>query len=215
MQQHANRPLVFGSQLIGVLVVILTLVTRQAELRSTRPVGDKTQIAAQLDQNGDYFARLWDDPLAQMSTFKTASQEQSDAARKALLPSGTMKADVGENAPAPANARTPSPAQQPAVSATTGTTASGPQDQKASQTTAQSTTEKNIFIWNILDARPPAEIKERRLRIRYAVVSALLAEGYLPTNESLLIPLGSPPVGYYETFRLRSNDTRNKDPFSL
>jgi len=41
MPQDANGPLVFGSQLIGVLVVILTLVTRQAELRSTRPVGDK------------------------------------------------------------------------------------------------------------------------------------------------------------------------------
>src|SRR6476646_7932341 len=95
--QDANRPLVFGSQLIGVLVVILTLVTCQAELRSTRPVGNKTQIAAQLDQNGDYFARLWDDPLAQMSTLKIASQEQSDAARKALSPSGTMKADVDKN----------------------------------------------------------------------------------------------------------------------
>jgi hypothetical protein len=73
MPQDANRPLVFGSQLIGVLVVILTLVTRQAELRSTRPVGDKKQIAAELDQNGDYFARLWDDPLAQLSTFQIAS----------------------------------------------------------------------------------------------------------------------------------------------
>ena len=187
MPPDANRPLVFGSQLIGVLVVILTLVTRQAELRSTRPVGDKTGIAAQLDQNGDYFARLWDDPLAKMSTFA-----------------------------APANEPTPSLAQQLAVSAaTTKTTASAPQDQKISQTMAHSTTEKNIFIWNVLDARPPPEIKERRLRIRYAVVSALLAEGYLPTNESLLIPLGSPPVGYYETFHLRSNDTGNKDPFQF
>jgi len=81
MPQDANRPLVFGSQLIGVLVVILTLVTRQAELRSTRPVGDKKQIAAELDQNRDYFARLWDDPLAQLSTFQIASQEKSDAVR--------------------------------------------------------------------------------------------------------------------------------------
>jgi hypothetical protein len=216
MPQDANRPLVFGSQLIGVLVVILTLVTRQAELRSTRPVGDKKQIAAQLDQNGDYFARLWDDPLAQLSTFQIASQEQSDAAQKALSPSGTMEADMGKDAPAPANVRIPSPAEQLAVSAaTTGTTASVRQDQKASQTPAQSAAGKSIFIWNILDARPLPEIKERRLRIRYAVVSALLAEGYLPTNESLLIPLGSAPVGYYETFRLRSNDTRNKDPFQF
>jgi hypothetical protein len=216
MPQDANRPLVFGSQLIGVLVVILTLVTRQAELRSTRPVGDKKQIAAQLDQNGDYFARLWDDPLAQLSTFQIASQEHSDAPRKALSPSGTMEADVGKNTPAPANGRTPSPAEQLAVStATTRTTASVRQDQKPSQIPAQSIAGKSIFIWNILDARPPPEIKERRLRIRYGVVSALVAEGYLPTTESLLIPLGSPPVGYYETFRLRSNATAGKNRFQF
>jgi len=156
MPQDANRPLVFGSQLIGVLVVILTLVTRQADLRSTRPVGDKKQIAAQLDQNGDLSARLWDDPLA-----------------------------------------------------TTGTMVSVGQDQKTSQAPAKSTAGKGIFIWNILDARPLPEVKESRLRIRYAVVSAVLAEGYLPTNESLLIPLGSPPVAYYETFRLRSDVTQH------
>lgn len=153
--QDANRPLVFGSQLIGVLVVILTLVTRQAELRSTRPVGDKKQIAAQLDQSGYLSTRLWDDPLA-----------------------------------------------------TTGTMVSV-QDQKTSQPPAKSTAGKGIFIWNILDARPLPEVKESRLRIRYAVVSAVLAEGYLPTNESLLIPLGSPPVAYYETFRLRSDVTQH------
>ena len=156
MPQDANRPLVFGSQLIGVLVVILTLVTRQADLRSTRPVGDKKQIAAQLDQNGDLSARLWDDPLA-----------------------------------------------------TTGTMVSVGQDQKTSQAPAKSITGKGIFIWNILDARPLPEVKESRLRIRYAVASAVLAEGYLPTNESLLIPLRSPPVAYYETFRLRSDVTQH------
>ena len=156
MPQDANRPLVFGSQIIGVLVVILTLVTRQAELRSTRPVGDKKQIAAQLDQSGYLSTRLWDDPLA-----------------------------------------------------TTGTMVSVGQDQKTSQAPAKSTAGKGIFIWNILDARPLPEVKESRLRIRYAVVSAVLAEGYLPTNESLLIPLGSPPVAYYETFRLRSDVTQH------
>ena len=45
---------------------------------------DKDQIAAQPDQNVDYSARLWDDPLAQLSTFQIASQGQLDAARKSL-----------------------------------------------------------------------------------------------------------------------------------
>jgi hypothetical protein len=175
MPQDANRPLVFGSQLIGVLVVILTLVTRQAELRSTRPVGavgDKKQIAP-VYQDGNLSARLWDDPLAKLSTSEIASQEQ-------LAPSAAI----------------------------TGTTASVDQDQKTSQAPVESTAGKGIFIWNILDARPLPEVKESRLRIRYAVVSAVLAEGYLPTNESLLIPLGSPPGGYYETFRLRPDVTQ-------
>ncbi len=215
MPQDANRPLVFGSQVIGVLVVILTLITRQAELRSTRPVGDKKQIAAQLDQNGDYSARLWDDPLAQLSTFEIVSAKQSDTGRKPASPSGTMQPDV-ENTPALADMRTLSPTRQLTDSAATdGTMGSVRQDQKIPQTPAQSTTGKSIFIWNILDARPLPEIKESRLRIRYAVVSALLAEGYLPTNESLLVPLGFPSVGYYETFRLRPNDTRNRDPFQF
>jgi hypothetical protein len=210
MPQDANRPLVFGSQIIGVLVVILTLVTRQAELRSARPVGDKKQIAAQLDQNGDFSARLWDDPLAKLSTFEIASQEQSGAARKALSTFGTMEADVDKNASASANVRNSLLSQQLAASAAnTGTTTSVGQDQKTSQTPAESTAGKGIFIWNILDARPLPEVKESRLRIRYAVVSAVLAEGYLPTNESLLIPLGSSPVAYYETFRLRSDVTQH------
>src|SRR5262249_31449999 len=153
---------------------------------------------------GDYFARLWDDPLAQMPTFEIVSKGQLDAARKAPSPSETRKTHTNQNAPAPANTQPPFEAQEPAVpAANTGITASVPQDQKTSQSTAQSTTGKNIFIWNILDARPPPEIKERRLRIRYAVVSAVLADGYLPTNESLLVPFGSPSIGYYETFRLR------------
>jgi len=132
MPQDANRPIVFGSQLIGVLVVILTMMTRQAELRSTRPVGDKKQIAP-VYQDGNLSARLWDDPLAKLSTVEIASQEQSDAARKAPSTSGTMEADVDKNASASANVRNSLASQQLVHSAaTTGTTASIGQDQKTS-----------------------------------------------------------------------------------
>jgi hypothetical protein len=44
-------------------------------------------------------------------------------------------------------------------------------------------------IWNILNASQVAEIRERRLRIRYAAVSAVLTADYLPLRESLLTRL--------------------------
>jgi len=58
------------------------------------------------------------------------------------------------------------------------------------------------------------EIKERRLRIRYATVSAVLTANYLPKRESSLSPLTRKPsesqtaqegkdlIGYYETFQV-------------
>jgi hypothetical protein len=223
MAQDANRPLVIGSQLVGVLVVILTLMTRQAELRSTRPVGEKTQVKAKLDENNDYSARLWDDPLAPLQTFEVAQAEQTDASRSASSAAATSVQNT-ERTPAvspgagPANtAATSSPAATPpAVTAGPSPSASADrslespsgrgerktsiaQNQQASQ---QPFTSDSLFLWNIVDARPLPEIKERRLRIRYAVVSALAARGYLPTNESLLVPAGFPTIGYRETFRL-------------
>ncbi len=63
MVYDGNRLIVFGSQLIGVLIVIVGLLTQQADLRSPRPVGKKTPGPAESSQTGDRFARLWDDPL--------------------------------------------------------------------------------------------------------------------------------------------------------
>ena len=68
-----------------------------------------------------------------------------------------------------------------------------------------------IFLWNILDARPIPDEIERRLRVRYAVVSAVEAAGYLPYRESVLVPInlenekdaknGAFKIGYFETFQ--------------
>ncbi|HEV2804242.1 MAG TPA: hypothetical protein VGW57_04835 [Chthoniobacterales bacterium] len=57
-----------------------------------------------------------------------------------------------------------------------------------------------------MDANLVPEVKERRLRARYAIVSTIAAAGYLPLRESLLSPIygesseDSRPVGYFETF---------------
>jgi hypothetical protein len=165
--QDTNRVAVFGSQLLGVLIVIATVLTQQGELHSWRPTGTKTQSAAQEDQNGDKFARLWEDPLEDLPTFQAG----------ALSPSPT---------PAAQNQGVPAPLASGSV--------------------------KYTFLWNIVDARPLPEVTERRLRTRYALVSAILADGYLPLRESVLSPLfeAGPEtlpakehklIGRFETFR--------------
>lgn len=171
MFQDANKLVVFGSQLVGVIIVIVGLLTQQAELHSPRPrpPGSKMSDGTGSERKGERFARLWDDPLEDVVAFETASPKQP-------LPDGTStRLD---------------PSSSPAAQA--------------------STTGKKLLLWNILDARQVPEIKEIRLRTRYAVVSALLTAGYLPERESMLSPLTPSSlaepnakniIGYFETFR--------------
>ncbi|MEY2562062.1 MAG: hypothetical protein QOH88_255 [Verrucomicrobiota bacterium] len=175
MVQDANKLVVFGSQLLGVLIVIAGLWTQQAKLQSPRPSGGRTPASASADRKGERFARLWDDPF----------------------PEGFENSVVKPRAggPAPETIASPPPASQ------------SPSPAK------QSPTYKKLLIWNVLDARQVPEIKERRLRIRYAAVSAVLTADYLPARESSLSPLTEKPsetgtvpegkelIGYFETFR--------------
>lgn len=184
MLQDANKLVVFGSQLVGVIIVVVGLLTQQAKLHSPRPAGSKTQIVAEPDRKGDRFARLWDDPLEDLPAFQVVSQTQ--------MPSATTP---GEG-PSPITAVAALPPSVPL-----------PQSSQSPSAT------KKLLIWNILDARPVPEIKERRLRTRYAIVSALLTADYLPLRESLLSPLvlensggavdldAKNLLGYFETFR--------------
>jgi hypothetical protein len=181
---EGNRLVVFGSQLIGVVIVIVGLFTQQGELHSWRPTGTKNQVSPEPQIQGK-FARLWDDPLEDMPAFPVVSKKQSDSAKEAL------------------NAN-PSQELQPAESS-------------SSETSRPAPAANYLFLWNILDARPLPESRERRLRIRYAVVSAILTEGYLP----LLSPRHRPPlvsvfddkqkrVGYFETFRRAGSQGNGK-----
>ena len=52
MIQDANKLVVFGSQFIGVIIVVVGLLTQQAELRSPRPAGSKSDILAKRDEKG-------------------------------------------------------------------------------------------------------------------------------------------------------------------
>ena len=162
--QDGNRLAVFGSQLIGVVIVIVSLLTQQGELHSVRPQSRaKISPAAKADVKTDTFARLWDDPLQDSSNVRIPPEEAST-----------------EN-PSQELAASPSAMPMPSPTATPKQTS-------------------YIFLWNILDAGPWPDVRERRLRIRYAIVSAILAEGYRPSHASVLRSLQT-RVGRFETFR--------------
>ena len=197
MIQDGSRVAVVGSQLLGVFIVIFTVLTRQEELHSWRPTGTKTQQNAQEDQAGNKFARLWDDPLKDLPTFQ-----------------------VGAALPTPA-APAPSPALTPTATATPTGNLTATQDQ--AKPALASGPVKYTFLWNIADARQLPETTELRIRTRYALLSAILAEGYLPLRESVLNPLYEPRseslpvkerklIGCFETFRkadsVRANQWR-------
>ena len=77
-----NRLVVFGSQLIGVVIVIVGLLTQQGELHSLRPTGTKNQVAGKWQPKAERFARLWDDPLEDMPAFQVVSNKQSNSAEE-------------------------------------------------------------------------------------------------------------------------------------
>jgi hypothetical protein len=127
MVQDANKLVVFGSQLVGVIIVIVGVLTQQAKLHSPRPTSGKAQITSEAAQGGDHFARLWDDPLEDLSSFESVAPK--------LFPATALPTTA-----------TPSPSS----------TKEAP---------------KRLLIWNVLDARAAPEIRERRLRTRYAIAS--------------------------------------------
>ena len=220
MANDGNRVVVFGSQLIGVLIVVVGLLTQQAELRSPRPSGSKTQVAGEPDPRGDKFARLWDDPLDNLPTFKVAAPT---ATRGAQPTPGELGPGEG---PPPSNAVAPRPleaaniagggiANAPAASGTAVEQPIAQQSQRGPIALSKvlRPASKALVIWNILDARPLSEVRELRLRTRYAIVSALMTARFLPERESVLLPLFPPaapqvagstaavePIGYYEAF---------------
>jgi hypothetical protein len=185
--QSANKLVVFGSQLVGVLIVVVGLWTQQSNLQSPRPVEGKAPTSASTDRKGDRFARLWDDPFPDASEIAVAKP-----------PAGPPSAST-----------VPQPSSAPSSPAPIPSSSPGP---VASPSRIKELPNK-LLIWNLLDARQIAEIKERRLRIRYATVSAVLTADYLPARESSLSPLTGKPsktatapegkdlIGYFETFR--------------
>jgi hypothetical protein len=263
MVQDGNKLVVFGSQLIGVVIVIVGLLSQQSELHSPRPPGSKTQVGAMPDASGNRFARLWEDPLEDLRTFEPVSSQPSSSPSPTASASPSQQASASPAPPGQAGA-SPTPediagqgpdAERIAAQTKNGVTPAQspkPQPPETGNTPASSVatirarpiqqnqarplqvaptsptplptgavqtgsptprpTVKYIFFWNILDARPIPDEIERRLRIRYAIVSAVEAAGYLPYRESVLVPINvdtekdprnpasTKLIGYFETF---------------
>jgi hypothetical protein len=263
MVQDGNKLVVFGSQLIGVVIVIVGLLNQQSELHSPRPPGSKTQVGAMPDASGNRFARLWEDPLEDLRTFERVSSQPSSSPSPTASASPSQQASASPAPPRQADASPTPPdipgegpdAERNAAQTKNGVTPAQPPTPQRPETgntpappvatirappieqnqarrlqvaptsptplptgagpTGSPTpppTVKYIFFWNILDARPIPDEIERRLRIRYAIVSAVEAAGYLPYRESVLVPINvdtekdpknaasTKLIGYFETF---------------
>jgi hypothetical protein len=242
MVQDANKLVVFGSQLVGVLIVVVGLWTQQSKLQSPRPSGGKTPAIASADRKGDRFARLWDDPFPDVSeaaVLKPPTGGPSPTTIAQPSPPPVLPSPIPSNSPGPVSiaAKSPPPVavspervqpcrqvraskvkkSPPAVTLPSPVEFSSPSPLPTAAIPTpvppSPSPIKKLIIWNILDAGQVPEIKERRLRIRYATVSAVLTAGYLPTRESSLSPLiykasetageqeGKDLIGFFETFR--------------
>ena len=200
MVQDANKLVVFGSQLLGVIIVVVGLWTQQANLKSPRPAGGKIATVAGPDRDEDRFARLWDDPFPETSELAVLKP-----------PKGGASAATSAEPPAPVS---PSPS--------VSSTSPGPEGAASPSPSPNGPPVKKLLIWNLVDPQQIPEIKERRLRIRYASVSAVLSADYLPARESSLTklkrkpqksseaPAGTDIIGYFETFKALPN---RKAPF--
>lgn len=89
MNDSINKVLVFGSQIVTVILVVSGAVLQQSALRSSRPPGQGTNLAHDA-ASGDRYARLWEDPLSGLEAFKPMPETQAELdAGEAPAQSGT------------------------------------------------------------------------------------------------------------------------------
>src|SRR5881227_2230890 len=98
--QDRNQVAVVVSQVLGVFLVMITLITQHGQLHSLQPTGTKNQAAAQEDEEGNKFARLWEDPLEGFPTFQVAAVSPSPSPTSTLSPSPTSS-PMSTSSPSP------------------------------------------------------------------------------------------------------------------
>jgi hypothetical protein len=176
MDDSINRALVFGSQLLALILVFTGAILQESQLQSARPTEAGGQIAS--DTTGPYsdrFARNWDDPLELFQTFTPVP----------------LAATPASSPPPP---ETPENVARQSIESNNADPAKGKLLQDAVPTIGRSfkvSSESSVLIlWNIIDARPLPEAREARLRSRYAISTVLAASGYQENKKSTLLGLG-------------------------
>lgn len=134
-------------------------------------------------------------PLNSVVASPTAARPTTRASPDRCSPSISSLVTKLPPLPSPTPTTTPTPTSTPSPTPTPSPTAGpspasdAPTSPSASLTSAPAHEPDNLVIWNILDASSIAEARERRLRVRYAVVSAILTADYMPLRESSLTRL--------------------------
>lgn len=190
---NLNKALVLGSQVLAVIFIFAGSFLQRAQLNTARPPGTGGE-EVKLSGAGDRYARLWEDPLRDYPM-------QSD--RQVV----DATAEEADPEPPSDGARPWTAMPEQSVAQMQGVMKSA-EDEEGDR--------RPLVLWNVIDARPTPEARERRLRARYALITALAAEGYLPKLDSALrgfrLPLDWDPdggsferskmreLGYYEPF---------------
>ncbi|MET0253706.1 MAG: hypothetical protein ABW214_06710 [Terrimicrobiaceae bacterium] len=163
MNFDAHRSLVFGSQVIAVLLVVASLVGQRAELRSQRP-GARQDDAFKSET---LRVRLWDDPFRVLRELNEALARTGPEDHAARLKVEQPYRNIAQ--------------QQELAGQMVGASSAPPAGQMVGDRPALP--EKTLILMIVLDGRSTPEAEELRLRSRYAVVSALSTAGYRPVSD--------------------------------
>jgi hypothetical protein len=160
MKLDAHPFLVFGSQALALLMIMIGVVGQRAALHSERPrLGERGELWD--DRKQVFLARLWEDPFRPLVSDQQKSSLRSATAQETQPPVQEFNTNVRR--------RAAQLEQQVGVGLENIT----PLEQS------------NLLLMLSMGGGSNPEAKELRLRSRYAVVSALLSAGYRSVRAGL------------------------------
>ena len=194
---HPNI-LVFGSQALAVILILMGLVTQRSDFHSERP---------QIEQRGDLWdkdegvfrARLWEDPfrpLLEPGENKDSQEELATTKQhlEALLSPIFEMASLGQVLGAGGQEQPASRAEEVMNKQATEIGAERAQPVQPVQVPMRPRTpqDRALLLIVSLNGRNSPEASELRLRSRYAMVSALSVSGYRSASSGGLVPFQGP-----------------------
>lgn len=180
MDEGINKVLVFGSQLVAVILVLTGAYLQQSQLESARPPGTGGQVSD--PATGTRYARLWEDPLA---NYQSIAPKQEVTATVPTRPAPVSDAGVPLQPESPVQMQMQMQRQM-----------LGSGNVRASSERISDPDSYDLILWNVVDERPNPEAIESRIRARYAIISYLATVGYQPLLDSLLAEIALPdPAG--------------------